>query len=291
MPKVTIVLPVRNSALHLTEALDSIKSQSFQDWDLLAIHEFDSNDGSLELLEAYRKKEKRIQMVLCNAENVTKGKGLSFKHYKELKSLGIAGISMGNHTFSKKELFDYIDEAERLIVPYNQPKALPGVGSREIVLQGKKIRVTSFLGINFMDGKVQNPFEMIDELLENDTSDIHIIDFHAEATSEKVAMGYFLDGRASAVVGTHTHVPTADERVLAKGTAYITDVGMTGPLDGVIGVERENVINKFITGLPIRFNALEQGAAQLNAVLVDINEKTGKATAIERINLKKESAF
>ncbi len=137
------------------------------------------------------------------------------------------------------------------------------------------------------------PFEKVDKLIEEakKRTNIIFVDFHAEATSEKVAMGYFLDGRASAVVGTHTHVPTADERVLAKGTAYITDVGMTGPLDGVIGVERENVINKFITGLPIRFNALEQGAAQLNAVLVDINEKTGKATAIERINLKKESAF
>ena len=104
-------------------------------------------------------------------------------------------------------------------------------------------------------------------------------------------MGYFLDGRVSAVVGTHTHVPTADDRVLSKGTAYITDVGMTGPLDGVIGVERENVINKFMTGLPIRFNAVEQGAAQLNAVLVDINEKTGKASSIQRINLKKESTL
>ena len=137
------------------------------------------------------------------------------------------------------------------------------------------------------------PFKKVDDLIKEakKRTNIIFVDFHAEATSEKVAMGYFLDGRASAVVGTHTHVPTADERVLTKGTAYITDVGMTGPLDGVIGVERENVINKFMTGLPIRFNALEQGAAQLNAVLIDINEKTGKATSIQRINLKKDSTF
>lgn len=150
---------------------------------------------------------------------------------------------MGNHTYSKKEIFEYIDEADKLIVPLNKPKAMPGVGSRVIEVKGKKIRVTNLLGLTFMDGKPQNPFEAIEPVLEEDDSDIHIIDFHGEATSEKIAFGYYVDGRVSAVLGTHTHVPTGDEKILPNGTAFQCDVGMTGPYESVIGCEKRESSN------------------------------------------------
>ena len=238
------------------------------------------------------KEKYKPHFIIANGENICHGKGINEKYYKFLLEQGVNVITLGNHTWDNRSVFDFIDDTDKLIRPANFPDSNPGKGLTFVKFNAYEVAVISIQGRTFMP--MSNcPFEKVDKLIEEakKRTNIIFVDFHAEATSEKVAMGYFLDGRASAVVGTHTHVPTADERVLAKGTAYITDVGMTGPLDGVIGVERENVINKFITGLPIRFNALEQGAAQLNAVLVDINEKTGKATAIERINLKKESAF
>ncbi len=237
-----------------------------------------------DMVERYLPKVKErynVDFVIANVENATHGKGLIKRHYEDFLFQGISLMTMGNHTFSKKELFDYIDEAERLIVPYNQPKALPGVGSREIVFQGKKIRVTSFLGITFMDGKVQNPFEMIDELLENDTRDIHIIDFHAEATSEKIAFGYYVDGRVSAVLGTHTHVPTADEKILPHGTAFQSDVGMSGPYVSVIGCDKDSIITRMKNGLMTPFT-VAQGQGQFLATLLQFDEKN-QCIGIERI--------
>ena len=222
-----------------------------------------------------------VDVVIANAENTTHGKGLIKKHYDELLFQGISLMTMGNHTFSKKELFDYIDEADRLIVPYNQPKVLPGVGSRQIVVDGVKIRVTNLLGITFMDGKAQNPFEAIDDILENDESDIHIVDFHAEATSEKIALGYYLDGKVSAVLGTHTHVTTADEKILPLGTAYQSDVGMTGPYEGVIGCDKDSIIQRSKSGLLGQF-VIAEGEGQLNATLLSFNESF-QCTSIQRI--------
>ena len=203
------------------------------------------------------------------------------KHYNEFLFQGISLMTMGNHTFAKKELFEYIDEADRLVVPYNQPKALPGVGSREIIFKNRKIRVTNLLGITFMDGKSQNPFEAIDEVLENDQSDIHIVDFHAEATSEKVALGYYLDGKVSAVLGTHTHVATADEKILPKGTAYQSDVGMTGPYHSAIGCDVESIIKRMKMGIMTPFQIAES-EGQLCATLLKFNEKN-QCTHIQRI--------
>lgn len=237
-----------------------------------------------EMIDTYlpKLKEKyKIDVVIANVENATHGKGLIKKHYNEFLFQGISMMTMGNHTFSKKELLDYIDEAERLVVPYNQPKALPGVGSREITIKGKKIRVTNLLGITFMDGKSQNPFEAIDEILENDTSDIHIVDFHAEATSEKIALGYYLDGKVTAVLGTHTHVATADEKILAKKTAFQSDVGMTGPYVSVIGCQKELIIQRMKNGLMTPFTVAE-GEGQLNAVLLKINDQN-ECEDIQRI--------
>ncbi len=235
------------------------------------------------MIEEYLPKLKNkyhIDMVIANVENATHGKGLIRKHYDFFLFQGISLMTMGNHTFSKKELLDYIDEADRLIVPYNQPKALPGVGSRVIEIKGKKIRVTNLLGLTFMDGKSQNPFEAIDELLAEDNSDIHIVDFHGEATSEKIALGYYLDGKVSAVLGTHTHVATADERILKNGTAFQCDVGMTGPYESVIGCETESIIKRYQNGLMSPFT-VAGGEGQLCATLLSFDNH--QCTSIKRI--------
>ncbi len=230
-----------------------------------------------------------VDMVIANVENATHGKGLIKKHYDEFLFQGISMMTMGNHTFAKKELFDYIDEADRLVVPYNRPKALPGVGSREVLIKGVKIRVTNLLGITFMDGKSQNPFEVIDEILEQDASDIHIVDFHAEATSEKVALGYYLDGKVSAVLGTHTHIPTADERILEHGTAFQTDVGMTGPYTSVIGCDKESIIKRMRSGLMTPFQIAES-EGQFLATLLQFN-KQFQCNYIERICIDPNHPF
>lgn len=228
-------------------------------------------------------KERSIDMVIVNGENVTHGKGLNRNHYNELCEDGVDVITMGNHTYSKKELFDYIDEADRLVVPLNRPRALPGVGSRVVEKQGRKIRVTNLLGLAFMDPKTANPFEVIDDLLENDDSDIHIVDFHAEATAEKRAFAMYVDGRVDAVLGTHTHVATADERLLPKGTAFITDVGMTGPYDSVIGCEAESIIERDLKGIMTPFKVVEDGG-QLRGVILHFNKKN-QCTGIERVTV------
>lgn len=231
-----------------------------------------------------RIKEKyQVDLFIANGENVTHGKGLFKRHYEELLFDGISIITMGNHTWAKKELFDYIDEADRLVVPYNQPRALPGVGSRVIEVKGKKIRVTNLLGLTFMDGRSSNPFECIDDIVKEDTSDIHIVDFHAEATSDKIAFGYYVDGRVTAVLGTHTHVATGDERILPNGTAFQCDVGMTGPLNGVIGCESKSIIERNLKGINTPFK-VAKGEKQLNATLLVINDQN-KCTKIERIRI------
>lgn len=245
-----------------------------------------------EMIETYLPKLKEhyhIDVIIANVENATHGKGLLKKHYQEFLFQGISLMTMGNHTFAKKELFDYIDEADRLIVPYNQPKALPGVGSREIVIQGKKVRVTNLLGITFMDGKSQNPFEAIDEVLKNDTSDIHIVDFHAEATSEKIALGYYLDGKVSAVLGTHTHVATADEKILPQGTAFQCDVGMTGPYESVIGCDKDAIIKRMKSGLMTPFQIAES-QGQFLATLLTFDDNN-HCIDIERIRIDQDHPY
>lgn len=245
-----------------------------------------------DMIEEYlpRLKNKyKIDLVFANVENATHGKGLIRKHYDFFLFQGISLMTMGNHTYSKKEIFDFIDEADRLIVPLNQPRVLPGVGSREIVYNNKKIRVTNLLGLTFMDGKSANPFEVIDDLLLEDESDIHIIDFHAEATSEKMAFGYYVDGRVSAVLGTHTHVTTADERLLPKGTAYQSDIGMTGPYESVIGCEVEGIVKKFNDGLMSPFKPA-QGEGQLRATLLSFDDYN-HCTSIKRIAIDPDHPF
>lgn len=234
------------------------------------------------------KKKYKVDFVIANGENTSHGKGLLQKHYEELLFDGISLITMGNHTYSKKEIFDYIDEADRLIVPLNKPKAMPGVGSRMINFNNKKIRVTNLLGLTFMDGKPQNPFEAIEPILKEDESDIHIIDFHGEATSEKIAFGYYVDGRVSAVLGTHTHVPTGDEKILPNGTAFQCDVGMTGPYESVIGCEKEGIIERNLKGIMTPFRVAED-EGQLCATLLHFDGN--KCTKIQRIRIDPQNRF
>lgn len=231
------------------------------------------------------KNEYQVDVVLANGENAAHGKGLSRRVYDELIFEGISLISMGNHTYSKSDIFDFIDDADRLVVPINRPRMLPGVGSRVIEVKGKKIRLTNLLGVTFMNGIVDHPFLAMDDLLENAPCDIHILDFHAEATSEKIAMGYYLNGRVSAVLGTHTHVQTADEVILDKGTAYITDIGMTGPQTSVIGCEVDSIIKKMVTGQAGRFQ-VATGKGVLCAVLMDFDDHTNKPISISRIQIR-----
>ncbi len=232
------------------------------------------------------KKQHQIDFIIANGENAAHGKGITHRIYDELIREGIDVITMGNHTYAKKELFDFIDDVDRLVVPYNQLPTLPGVGSRVFACKNKKIRVTNLLGVSFMNGGNYNPFLKMDELFKKEEkTDLHIVDFHAETTSEKVALGYYLTGKVSAVLGTHTHVPTADERILEGKTAYISDVGMTGPLDGVIGCSKESILYKMTTGLNAKFE-VATGKGQLNAVVLEFDDQTNQPLKIERIRIE-----
>ncbi|MGE4319933.1 MAG: TIGR00282 family metallophosphoesterase [Acholeplasmataceae bacterium] len=227
------------------------------------------------------KNEYKPNIIIVNGENAANGRGINKKIYKELMSMGIHMITMGNWVWGHKELYEFIDDAN-IVRPFNFYEA-PGQGYKIISYNQKKILVINALGRTFMNGNVENPFLGIKKILEDVACDYSIVDFHAEATSEKVALGHYLDGLASAVVGTHTHVPTADSRTLPKGTLYVTDVGMTGPLDGIIGVDRDIVINRFLNGHSVP-NVVASGPIQFNAVLMDLCNKK-----IKHIHLESET--
>ncbi len=228
----------------------------------------------------------KIDFVIANAENAAGGFGITKAIGEELLSLGIDVLTSGNHIWDKKEAISYISKENRLLRPANYPVEVPGAGS--IVMktsEGTKIGVLNLAGRVFMS-PLDCPFQVAKKelsLLKKET-DIVIVDFHAEATSEKSAIGWFLDGEVSAVIGTHTHVQTADERILPKGTAFITDVGMTGPANSIIGVKKEQIINKFLTHIPVRFETAK-GEAILSSVMMEINTKTGMSTSIQRLQL------
>ena len=233
-----------------------------------------------------------VDLVIANCENAAAGFGITPSLAEELFDLGIDVMTTGNHVWDKREIIEYFQMADgnphsparRLLRPANLSQGLPGWGVYEGQKNGVHYAVVNLQGRVFM-GSSDDPFRYVDRLLEQITAKIVFIDFHAEASSEKVAFGWYLDGRATAVVGTHTHIPTADETVLPKGTAYITDVGMTGPYDSVIGVKKELVIEKFLSGMPARFEAAN-GDVRLCAVVVECNDQTGRATSMERVMLK-----
>lgn len=225
------------------------------------------------------KRENKINIVIANAENVTNGKGLALRHYKRLAKLGIACFTMGNHTFSNSEILDYIDSSN-VIRPANLNISV-GSGYKIINYNNKSICVINLLGRVYMNQSIDCPFRKLDYILDTVKADYYIVDMHAEATSEKVALGYDFDSRVSAIVGTHTHVQTADERVLPKGTLYITDIGMTGPLNGVIGSEIDPIIERFRTGM-FTHASTATGDFQFNAVVLTIGE--GNNNSIRRIH-------
>ena len=213
------------------------------------------------------------------------GMGITKKHFDEILNAGTDVVTMGNHTWGKKDIFYFIDH-EKLIRPANYPKGVPGKGYRIYSCKNKKIAVINLLGRTDMNILTENPFLLVDNLIENlkKEVDIIIVDFHAEATAEKIAMGYFLDGKASIVYGTHTHVPTADEKILPKGTAYITDIGMTGPKQSVIGMNVKASLKRFLTTLPEKYQ-LADGECFLNGCMFVINEEDCRIKDISRINL------
>ncbi len=225
------------------------------------------------------KKEHDIDFVIANVENATHGKGLNRKHYDFFIFQGIDCMTMGNHTFDKKELFDFIDEADRLVVPFNRPKTLPGTASRVFHAGGKKIRVTNVLGCVFMDSRYANPFDEIDRYLDLE-QDIHIIDIHAEATSEKIALAYYCRDKVQAVLGTHTHVQTADERIIDGKTAFISDVGMTGPYLSSLGCDLDSVILR-MRGLNSKF-MISENSGQFAGVIIEFDE-ANRPVSIERV--------
>jgi metallophosphoesterase (TIGR00282 family) len=228
----------------------------------------------------------KIDFVIANGENAAGGFGITDRAATEIFECGVHAITSGNHVWDKKEAVGYLAREARVLRPLNYPPGVPGAGSLVHDLDmGVKVAVVNISGRVFMQG-MDCPFRAADEeisRLKQITPNI-IVDFHAEATSEKIAFGYYLDGRVSAVLGTHTHVQTADERVLDGGTAYITDVGMTGPVESVIGVDRDIVIERFLTHIPLRFE-VAKGKTMLSAVVVEINGQTGKASAITRLQL------
>lgn len=228
-------------------------------------------------------KDNEIDFTIVNGENSAGGVGITRSTYEELLGMGVDMITLGNHSWAKKEIFDFIEESDRLVRPANYPKGTPGRGLRISEKDGKRIAVINLCGRVYMDC-IECPFRTADEVLENikDQADIIIVDFHAEATSEKLAMGWYLDGRVKAVLGTHTHVQTSDERVLPGGTAYITDVGMTGPRDSILGVEKETVIRKFISGMPARFE-VASGETILGAVRVVLDD-SNNVVSINRVS-------
>lgn len=227
------------------------------------------------------KGEKSIDFVICNGENTAGGFGITADTASELLESGVDVLTSGNHIWDKKEIIPYMDEGLPLIRPANYPDA-PGRG----YLHHGGVTVVNLMGRVFM-ASLDCPFRTADALLEQlneeGESKVIIVDFHAEATSEKQALGWYLDGRVSGVFGTHTHVGTVDARILPKGTAYLTDVGMTGPMDSVIGSDKDAVLKRFLTSLPHRL-PVATGPCVLNAVLVDVDEETGKASSIERVD-------
>jgi 2',3'-cyclic-nucleotide 2'-phosphodiesterase len=238
------------------------------------------------LLPALRR-ELAADLVIANAENVAHGCGINGDGARELLAAGVDIMTNGNHAWDKREAATYIATEARLLRPYNYPVGTPGAGWTVVTTNGGcRVGVLSLLGLVFMHPHLACPFTAADEVLALKPDDVNVIlvDFHAEATSEKYALGWHLDGRVSALVGTHTHVPTADERVLPRGTAYITDVGMTGTYDSVIGLDTKKALRRFIQKMPERFEPAE-GPATLCGVLIDVDESTGRSRAIRRITV------
>lgn len=228
----------------------------------------------------------KIDFIIANGENSAGGFGITSKIAQHFFNIGIDVITTGNHVWKNKDVLNIIETEKRILRPLNYPEGVPGIGYGIYTKNGVKVLVVNLLGrINLLE--VDCPFQKIDQFLNKTDSskyDIAVIDFHAETTSEKIAMGWFLDGRVGAVLGTHTHVQTSDERILDHNTAYITDVGMTGGFNSVLGIEKDKIISFFLTRMPIKFK-LATDHVGMNAVIVDFDKETHQPLSIQRFNL------
>lgn len=229
------------------------------------------------------KKEENIDFVIVNAENSAGGMGITTKIFNDLLDLEVDAITMGNHTWGKKDIFSFIDHP-KLLRPANYSKGVVGHGYGIYNCKDKKIGVIDLIGRTDMNVLSDNPFTKVIEIIEEikNSCDLIFVEFHAEATAEKVAMANYLDGKVSAVYGTHTHIQTADENILPKGTAYITDIGMTGPINSIIGMDTEASIKRFVTSLPERYK-LADGRCMLNGCIFEINDENCRVIKINRI--------
>ena len=255
---------------------------------ILAVGDIVGESGVKKLKEELPKikKEEEIDFVITNGENSAGGMGITEKNFKEIIEAGTNVVTMGNHTWGKKDIFKFIDEP-RLLRPANYPKGVVGKGLGIYECNGKKIAVINLMGRVDINILTENPFIIAKEMLEElkNKVDIIMIDFHAEATAEKIAMARYLDGKITALFGTHTHVQTGDEQILPKGTGYITDLGMTGPKNSVIGMDVNVSIKRFETTLPEKYK-LAEGECILNAVIFEIDNQTNRVTEIRRIYIK-----
>ena len=232
------------------------------------------------------KEQRSINFIIVNGENTSHGKGLNENHYKWYMSQGVSVVTLGNHAFSNRQIYKFIDEAPNLIRPYNYPPNTKGVGYTIVNYNGVKICVFQMMGQVFMNNDaLTNPFHATEELLSKVSADIYICDFHGEATSEKIAYGLYFDGRVNIIFGTHTHVQTSDLRVLDKGSVYISDVGMSGALNGVIGTKASIVIDRFVNNGMQVFEPEDSGLSQFNAIFIGYDEKAKKVLKLERISI------
>lgn len=224
-----------------------------------------------------------IDFVIVNAENVAGGMGITTRDFSILDKMKVDAITMGNHTWGKKDIFSFIDHP-KLLRPANYSKGVPGKGYGIYQCKGKKIAVINLIGRTDVNVQSENPFTRIDEIIDEIKNDVDMIfiDFHAEATAEKIAMKYYIDGKVTAIFGTHTHVQTADEEVTKNGTGYITDIGMTGPKHSVIGMDIDTSVKRFVTSLPERYK-LAEGDASFHGCIFEINEETCKTKKIIRL--------
>lgn len=236
----------------------------------------------------------RPQVVVVNGENAADGRGITERIYKNFMKQGVDCVTMGNHTWANYEIYDFIDETDRLIRPANYPnnEMVPGKGISYIKINEQTLAVINLSGRSYM-ADYADPFRVGDELIEEakKVTNHILIDIHAEVTSEKKALGLYFDGKVSAVIGTHTHVQTNDERVLPKGTAFLTDAGMTGFYDGVLGMRKETIIQRFRTQLPARFTTPETGRGQLNGCIIETDDQTGLAKSIKTIRIDGDTLF
>lgn len=230
------------------------------------------------------REELGLDLVIVNGEHASTGMGIQENAYQELIDSGVDFITSGNHIYRKPQFIERLNDKDiKIIRPANFPEGVPGRGYDTLTVKGVKIGIFNFVGQESVRAEADSPFRKAEEILKKSKAKIKIVDFHAEMTSEKVGFANFLDGRVSAVLGTHTHVATADQRILPKGTAFVSDVGMVGPIDSILGLEKEGIINRFVTGMPAKHVAPLKGECIFNSVLVEVDLK-GAALNIERID-------